>query len=242
MIIIKIILLLILILQIKSYSQEEMNKLLHKNFNKKELIKVDLNYLLYLPEDYKLSDKKYPLVIFLHGSGERGDDLEKVKKHGIPKLIEDGKKFPFILIAPQCPSGKRWTHLLLELSLLIEEIQKNYLVDEKKIYLTGLSMGGQGTWALAFYNPQKFAAIAPICGWTDTFEACNLKDLPIWIFHGAKDEVISIEYSQKIYEAIKNCGSNKIKITIYPDLAHDSWTRTYNNPEFYNWLLSISKE
>lgn len=228
-------------MQINSFSQGHLNRLINKKLNKKETIEVNLNYLLYLPENYS-STQKFPLVIFLHGAGERGDDLEKVKMHGPPKLIKNGQKFPFILIAPQCPEGRRWTHYLLELSLLIDEIQSNYSVDEKRIYLTGLSMGGNGTWALAMYNPEKFAAIAPICGWTDDFEVCKLKNLPIWVFHGAKDLVVPIENSEKIVQALKNCGSDKIKFTIYPEATHDSWTETYNNPEFYEWLLSNQKE
>lgn len=234
--------LILIIMQINSFSQEQLNKLIPQSFNKKATIEVKLNYLLYLPENYKSSNQKFPLVIFLHGSGERGNDLEKVKMHGPPKLVEKGHKFPFILLSPQCPEGKRWTHFLLELSLLIEEVQKTYSIDDKRIYLTGLSMGGQGTWALAMYQPEKFAAISPICGWSDTFEACKLKDLPTWVFHGAKDNVVPIEQSEKIVQALKKCGSNKIRFTVYPDATHDSWTETYNNPEFYQWLLSNKKE
>lgn len=223
-------------------SQVNSKRLYYQSLNKKAEIEINLQYLLYLPENYHSTEEKFPLVIFLHGSGERGSDLEKVKMHGPPKLVENGKDFPFILVAPQCPEGKRWTYLLLELSILIDEIQTQYKVDTNRIYLTGLSMGGQGTWTLAMYQTKRFAAISPICGWSDTFEVCKLKDLPIWVFHGAKDQVIPIEHSQQMVDAIKKCGSEKIIFTVYPDANHDSWTETYNNPEFYNWLLSNKKE
>ncbi len=236
------IIILIILMQINNLAQDELNKLTNKSLNKKAVIEVNLNYLLYLPEDYKTSDQKFPLVIFLHGSGERGNDLKKVKMHGPPKLIEKGKKFPFILLAPQCPDGKRWTHLLTELSILIDEIQSNYSIDEDRIYLTGLSMGGQGTWTLAMYAPERFAAIAPICGWADTFEACKLKDLPIWVFHGAKDLIVPIHHSENMVDALKKCGSTEIKFTVYPNANHDSWTETYNNSKFYEWLLSKKKK
>lgn len=234
--------LILILISIKSFTQEDTKNLLDKRFEKKITITMSLNYLLYLPKDYYSTDKKFPLVLFLHGAGERGNDLQKVKMHGPPKLIENGEEFPFILVAPQCPEGKRWTHFLLELSLLINEVQTDYRVDSFRVYLTGLSMGGQGTWALAMYQPSKFAALAPICGWTDTFEVCNLKDIPIWVFHGAQDLVVPIKHSEEIVETLKKCGSNKIKFTIYPEANHDSWTETYNNSEFYEWLLSNKQE
>lgn len=228
-------------MQTNLLSQEQLNKLTNQRINKKATIEVNLNFLLYLPKEYS-SSGKFPLVIFLHGSGERGNDLEKVKTHGPPKLVENGMEFPFILVAPQCPDGKRWTYLLTELSIMIDEIKSKYSVDENRIYLTGLSMGGQGTWSLAIYLPEKFAAIAPVCGWSDFFEICKIKNLPIWVFHGAKDQIVPISFSETIVEALKNCRAEKIKFTIYPDAAHDSWTETYNNPEFYDWLLSNKRE
>ena len=206
----------------ETYSQVNSKRLNYLSVNKKAEIEINLQYLLYLPYNYHSTGEKFPLVIFLHGSGERGSDLEKVKMHGPPKLVKNGKDFQFILIAPQCPEGKRWTHLLLELSILIDEIQTQYKADRNRIYLTGLSMGGQGTWTLAMYQPKRFAAIAPICGWSDTFEVCKLKNLPIWVFHGAKDQVVPLSYSENIVEALRKCGAEKIKFTIYPDANHDS--------------------
>lgn len=197
---------------------------------------VELSYLLYLPEDYEQKEK-WPLLLFLHGAGERGDNLDLVKVHGPPKLISQGKQFPFIVVSPQCPRGRWWESL--ELVLLLDEIVKRYNVDEDRIYVTGLSMGGFGTWRLAFVQADRFAAIAPICGGGEPYWARRKRfnNLPVWAFHGAKDSVIPAERSEEMVEAIRKEGGNA-KLTIYPEAGHDSWTETYDNPELYEWLLS----
>lgn len=192
-----------------------------------------MGYLLYLPKDYDTKES-WPLVLFLHGSGERGDDLEMVKKHGPPKLVTEGKEFPFILISPQCPMGKSWEPY--ELNILLDDLIQKYKVDEDRICVTGLSMGGFGTWKLAAYMPRRFAAIAPICGGGDVNSARRLTKLPIWAFHGAKDKGVPVELTQEMIDAVTKNGGTP-KLTIYPDAEHDSWTETYNNPEFYEWLL-----
>jgi predicted peptidase len=192
-----------------------------------------MGYLLYLPKDYD-SQESWALVLFLHGAGERGDDLELAKKHGPPKLISEGKDFPFIVVSPQCPKDRWWEPI--ELVALLDEIGKKYHVDEDRIYLTGLSMGGFGTWRLAAYAPDRFAAIAPICGGGETSWAKYIAPLPVWAFHGAKDKGVPLERSEKMVEAIKKVGGNP-NLTVYPEAEHDSWTETYNNPEFYKWLL-----
>lgn len=197
---------------------------------------VSVNYLLYLPKDYETIDK-FPLLLFLHGAGERGDDLELVKKHGPPKLIEEGKEFPFIVVSPQCPLNQRWdTKVLIA---LLDNIIENYKVDTNKIYVTGLSMGGNGTWNLAAEIPERLAAVIPICGWGDPFAICSIGKLPVWTFHGAKDKVVPIRATEELVERIKNCNGD-VRFTVYPDAGHDSWTETYKNPEIYDWLLSHS--
>ena len=210
------------------------------SFEKEIKLRIGLKYLLYLPSDYDKSDKAFPLVIFLHGAGERGSDIEAVKKHGPPMLVENGKEFPFILISPQCPESTRWNNQTLVLTALLDDIEAQYNVDKSKVYVTGLSMGGQGTWALALAQPNRFAAIAPICGWTDTFEVCRIKHLPVWVFHGAKDLVVPLIKSEEMVNALKRCGAEEINLTVYPDAGHDSWTETYNNDKLYEWLLSHS--
>jgi len=194
---------------------------------------VKLNYLLYLPKDYE-QKPGWPVLLYLHGAGERGDDLEKVKKHGPPKLIAAGKEFPFIVVSPQCPTGRWWEPL--ELAALLDEIGERYKIDQDRIWVSGLSMGGFGTWALAAYQPNRFAAIVPICGGGEAFKTRMLAHLPVWVFHGAKDSTVPVERSQQMVDALKKLGSN-VKFTIYPDAAHDSWTATYDNPELYEWLL-----
>jgi predicted peptidase len=195
--------------------------------------KIEVNYLLYIPEDYKDYSKKWPLMLFLHGAGERGADIEKVKVHGPPKLIEQGKSFPFIVVSPQCPENQYWS--IDALNVLLENIINTYSIDEERIYLTGLSMGGYGTWAFASAYPEKFAALAPICGGGNPDNAYKLKNIPIWVFHGAKDKVVKLEESQKMVDAIEDAGGN-IRFTIYPESGHDSWTDTYNNEELYLWF------
>jgi len=201
---------------------------------------VRIKYLLYLPEGYENGDKKWPLMLFLHGAGERGDDLELVKMHGPPKLVAEGQSFPFIIVSPQCPENSWWTYEMETLVLLLDEIATQYRVDRKRVYLTGLSMGGYGTWSLATRYPERFAAIAPICGDGTPYLAHRLKDVPAWVFHGAKDEVVSIRNSEDMVAAIrKNKGS--ARYTMYPNYGHNSWTQTYKNPELYKWFLSQSR-
>lgn len=218
-----------------NYSQQE--KQTSHNFQKEVKINLTANYLLYLPKDYEDNDKEFPLVLFLHGAGERGNDLEKVKVHGLPKLVNEGKEFPFIIVSPQCPDLLLWNTDVL--SSLLDEIEANYKVDKNRIYVTGLSMGGHGTWSLALAQPNRFAAIAPVCGWADTTKVKTISHMPIWVFHGAKDVVVPVKASEDMVAALKNCGSN-VKLTIYPDANHDSWTETYNNEELYKWFLEQS--
>jgi len=203
---------------------------------------VRLNYLLYLPRDYEADPRrKLPLILFLHGMGERGNnELELVKKHGIPKIVEQKEDFPFIAVSPQCPKNSFWTAEIEALNALLDEVIAKYRVDVDRIYLTGLSMGGYGAWSLAIAYPKRFAAIAPICGGGEPSEVPVLKDVPVWVFHGEKDNLVPPEESKKMVDALKACGGD-VKFTLYPDADHDSWTRTYDNPELYEWFLKHSR-
>jgi len=196
-------------------------------------IKVTMKYLIYLPKEYD-QNESWPMMLFLHGAGERGDNLDIVKKHGPPKLIDGGKQFLFIVVSPQCPKGQNWEPF--KLSLLIDEIVENHKVDQDRIYVTGLSMGGFGTWALAAHSPNRFAAIVPICGGGDPQWAKRFAHIPAWVFHGAKDPTVPFERSKQMVEALKKNGGDP-KFTIYPEARHDSWTETYSNPKLYEWLL-----
>ncbi|HZR21033.1 MAG TPA: alpha/beta fold hydrolase [Verrucomicrobiae bacterium] len=199
------------------------------------IIKVTakIDYLLFLPEGYGKTKQRWPLMLFLHGSGESGTNLDKVKAHGPPKIVDSKADFPFILVSPQSP-GRGWNPDTL--NALLDRIIRKYRVDKDRVYLTGLSMGGYGTWALAAEHPEKFAAIVPICGGGNPADAKKLAKLPIWVFHGAKDQTVPVERSKEMVEAIENAGGD-VKLTIYPEAGHDSWTETYNNPQLYSWLL-----
>lgn len=198
----------------------------------------NLSYLLYLPDDYQTeTTKKFPLLVFLHGSGERGDDLSKVKVHGPPKLIDLGQKFPFVVLSPQCPASKDWD--IEAVYTLIQKIASDYRIDETRVYVTGLSMGGWATWDLAMAYPGYFAAIAPICGRVNRNypeRAAELNSMAVWAFHGAADDVVPILETARMIRALRNAG-NEALFSIYPTAGHDSWTETYDNPELYNWMI-----
>lgn len=209
-----------------------------KSFEKEITTKVKINYWLFLPKDYDKGEKKWPMILFLHGAGESGSNLAVVKKHGPPKIVEQKPDFPFIVVSPQSP-GRGWNPDVL--NALVDDIVATYRVDPNRVYLTGLSMGGYGTWALAAAHPEKFAAIAPICGGGDPSKAAVLKNLPIWVFHGAKDTAVPLARSEEMINALKAAGASP-KFTVYPQAGHDSWTETYANPEFYDWLLQQSRD
>lgn len=198
------------------------------------LRKRGYNYLLYLPHGYEEKDH-WPLILFLHGAGERGDDLHMVASHGIARVVEEKEEFPFVTVSPQCPAERGWdTEKLRDLLMEILESPK---IDLSRIYLTGLSMGGYGAWAMAISYPEIFAALAPVCGGGDSELVYRIKDLPVWVFHGAKDRVVPLRESQIMVDALRRYSSN-MRFTVYADAGHDSWTATYNNPELYQWFLS----
>lgn len=199
--------------------------------------RVGYRYLLSLPENYEAdSQKKWPLVVFLHGAGERGDNLELLLKHGPPKLLAAGKKFEAIVVSPQVPTGEVWNPHGVK--ALVDKVSKEYRVESSRIYLTGISMGGFGTWATILEYPKVFAAAAPICGGAGIgilkFE--RIKNLPLWVFHGDADTAVPVEYSTSVQRRLKD--NKNFKLTIYPGVGHDSWTQTYNNQEFWDWLFA----
>jgi len=198
----------------------------------------NVRYLLFLPDNYQAKEK-WPMLVFLHGRGERGDNIELVKKHGPPKIVENKKDFPFIVLSPQCPLDQSWSSV--PVIDLIDEIASKYRVDPNRIYLTGLSMGGYGTWDIATRYPYRFAALAPICGGGNPAAARLLRHLPIWVFHGAKDNTVPLSRSQEMVEALREVDGN-VKFTVYPEAGHDSWTATYDNPELYQWFLKHKRQ
>ncbi|MBN1933844.1 MAG: prolyl oligopeptidase family serine peptidase [Anaerolineae bacterium] len=228
-----------------------------------------LNYLLFLPRSYDPgSETMWPLILFLHGSGEKGSslaDLEMLKRYGPPMLVEQQSNFPFVVLSPQCAS-ESWESRLETLLELLDTIAASYAVDPQRIYLTGLSMGGFGTWQLALRAPDRFAALAPIAGgYRYRVEAnyegygqsgvriifdtsmpdhlCDLASVPVWALHGDRDTTVPHEQTADvIVEALRACGNESVQYTLYPDTGHDAWTRTYSDPDLYTWLLEQKKD
>jgi len=204
---------------------------------------VHLNYLLHVPEQAQHSPhEKWPAILFLHGLGESGDDPSAVLREGLPRYVAPRTDFPFIVVAPQCPWNTWWPELADWLDQLLLHCGTTLPIDHQRLYLTGLSMGGFGSWYLGALWPERFAAVAPICGGGLVFHGFpkrveRLKNTPVWAFHGAKDDVVSLVESQKMVDALRE-SEGTVKFTVYPDAGHDSWTETYNNPELYSWLLS----
>ena len=215
----------------------------HHIYNSNTVEDISLEYLIYLPDDYNENlQESFPLVLFLHGAGERGRDLELIKKHGIPKRINEGKEFPFIVLAPQCPTSAWWNfdEYIFSLIKMVDAVIEMYKVDKTRIYGTGLSMGGFGILSLAMQNPKIFSAIVPICGGANINKLKILNNLPMWLFHGEKDDVYPPESSSLIYKMLRKDNPN-IKLTIYHDLGHDCWTKTYENDKMFEWLLNFTK-
>ena len=191
-------------------------------------------YMLFLPAHYGRETRRWPLLLFLHGAGERGDSLPLVLVHGPLKPGARQPDLPFIVAAPQVPDGGTWQTDVLD--AVLADVTARYAVDPDRIYLSGLSMGGFGTWKMAIRYPHRFAAIAPVSGGGERWAACSLKDTPVWVFHGAKDDVVPLARAEEMVKALKECGGS-VRFTIYPDAGHDAWTETYANPELYTWML-----
>lgn len=207
-----------------------------QSFDHEVAIHVKLNYPLALPRGYDdpaRASEKWPLLLFLHGIGECGDDLEVVKKHGPPRRINEGHELPAIVVSPQA-ARPGWDPV--ELNGLLDDLVARLRVDVDRVYLAGLSMGGFGTWALACERPDRFAALVPICGAGDPLAVKRLKEVPIWVFHGRKDPLIPCSKSEELVQALEAAGAHP-KFTLYDDLAHDCWTRTYADPELWKWLF-----
>ncbi|MCA9262076.1 MAG: prolyl oligopeptidase family serine peptidase, partial [Planctomycetales bacterium] len=191
-------------------------------FSTEVVQKLTLKYLVIKPNDFD-PQKKYPLILFLHGAGERGDDLQRVKIHGPYKKVAE-LNLPVIIVAPQCPAGQWWNPDAV--AALTRHCLETLPVDPQRVYLTGLSMGGFGTWATSVRTPELYAAIAPICGGGEPDQAAKLKGMPIWAFHGLKDTTVPAERTKDMAAALDQAGI-EYKLTLYPEAGHDSWTETY---------------
>lgn len=201
--------------------------------------KASLDYLVYLPEGYdKDKAKLWTLVVFLHGAGERGADVQAVRKTGLTQTLEQRGAIPYVMIAPQCPANTFWN--IGTLDKLLDQALSDYRVDKKRVVLTGLSMGGFGTWNWSVEHPERFAGLVPICGWGKIDQAAALKGMPIWAFHGDADQAVKFASGQAMVDAVKVAGA-EIKFTVYPGVGHNSWGKAYAEPELEAWILARKK-
>ncbi|MCL6266277.1 prolyl oligopeptidase family serine peptidase [Flagellimonas myxillae] len=202
----------------------------------------NLRFYLYYPENYEVMEEEdFGLLLFLHGGGESGGNLDEIKQNGPPKLLVEGKQFPFLVLAPQNPHKKKWWNTQAIMQLL-DSVTATNRVDPNRIYLTGLSRGGSAAWELATQYPDKFAALAVVCGMTPLPYAHWIdKKMPIWVFHGEEDEVVSVDESDKMVEKLKKMNY-QVRYTRYPNVGHNSWERAYTTDSLYTWFANQKRK
>lgn len=224
-----------------------------QSFSKQVTRTIGCQYLISFPRNYDAtSATNWPMILFLPGAGERGTAVWNVSVIGPAIYAAQHADFPFILVTPQCPAGEIWSNEVL--LALLDEVAAKHKVDAKRVYLTGLSLGGFGAWTLGLAHPERFAAVAPICGGSERMQVVvaahgfagsinieQLRKLPVWVFHGAKDPIVPIEESKRMVEALKYAKCEEVLFTIYPEAYHDAWTETYNSPILYQWFLKHHK-
>ena len=196
-------------------------------------------YLLRLPDGYR-EIGRYPLLLFLHGAGTRGENLQMLQENPFFRITNAYENFPFLTAAPQCRAYETWFDCFETLIAFAEQMAKRSDVDPQRVYLIGASMGGYGTWQLAMSRPDLFAAMIPICGGGMYWNAARLKNVPVRAFHGKRDSTVCIEESEKMVEAVRRAGGDA-QLTVYPENGHDAWTDTYQNPDVFAWLLTKQK-
>jgi len=198
-------------------------------------------YRVYIPENYDPA-KHYPLVLYLHGLGECGDDNRaQTSKNSVMQTLlepENRAAYPCVVLAPQCPEGEWWSGLLPALMGLLEHAKSAYAIDANRVYITGLSMGGFGAWAMLTEYPAYFAAAVPVCGGGDPDDAAIFKHVPIWVFHGAKDTTVRPGASREMAKAMVHAGARDVRYTEYPDAAHNSWERAYREHDLFPWMFA----
>jgi predicted peptidase len=206
---------------------------------------AEVPLLVYLPKNFDTeSGDAYPLIFFLHGRGESNGPPSLVAKWGPPMMAARGDDLPFVIVSPQCPKEDRWASDTQQkrLAELLDDVVTKYKIDEERIFLTGLSMGGYGSWTMAARQPDRFAAVAPVCGGGNVEDAEKLKDVPIWAFHGSDDSVVPLSKSTEMVDAIKEAGGSSIRLTTYEHLSHNSWSPTYAMPDLYYWMEKQAKK
>jgi predicted peptidase len=201
---------------------------------------IRCKYLLYLPKNYESDSRDFPLIIYLHGGSQRGNDLNKLKTYGLPYLIDKGHEYDFIIASPQCPDTSFWSQINWFDSLYIDLISK-YRIDKNRIYLTGISMGGFGAWHGAMDHPDKFAALIPLCGGcNDSLDICRINKIPVWTFHGTSDTIIYINETERLVNRLTKCNGN-VKFTRLENKGHAIFD-VFEKPEIYEWLKQNIKK
>ena len=197
-----------------------------------------LRYLLYLPRGYDdpaQAERAWPLILFLHGVGESGDDLATVARYGPPAEVERGRDLPFVIVSPQNPQfGRKWSPRQVRDAL--NEVMTRHRIDEERIYLTGTSMGGEGTWSTAIAYPDRFAALAPVCAFGSPEEVRGVAHVPVWAFHGGKDIIVPLRAGKAMVDAHRAAGG-EARWTVEPDAGHSVWDRVYPREDLYQWFL-----
>lgn len=202
----------------------------------------DLGYFVYEPKER--TDEKAPLIVFLHGAGERGNggsDLERVKVHGLPKYIAEGREFPAVILCPQCPENMVWNNIVVSLKKLIDQVIADYNTDPHRVSITGISMGGYGSWEMGITYPDFFSAIAPVCGGGFYWRGGNLVKMPVWAFHGDKDDMVPVENSLSMVNSVNGAGGNA-RLTVFHNVGHGSWDDAYLHTDVIDWLISQRRD
>jgi predicted peptidase len=194
-----------------------------------------VHYLRYTPIEYEEGTDRWPLILFLHGDGERGDDLKLVKQEGLARFLEGRLRFPFVVVSPQLPRRSSWEPA--RLLGLLDELVSSLRVDADRVYVTGLSSGALAAWELALTAPDRIAAIVPIATPTTPLDLCRMKGVAVWAFHAAQDGRVPARRSRKAIETFRACGG-EARLTIYPSEGHDAWTQAYSDPALYEWLAA----
>lgn len=218
---------------IVSYSQSEISGKVKLEFVKKQ----ELGYVLHVPKNTK---EKKPLLIYLHGSKQKGENIEKVKVYGPFDFMKKHELDSYVL-APQCPENEYWDEEILY--RLILKIQKENNIDSNRIYLTGINMGAWGAWNLVYAHPEMFAALVTVSGYVDRIpmvEGCKIKDVPTRIFHALLDDVVNVDYSIGIYQKLKTC-SKDVQLTIFDDSGNERGILVYDDPKIYDWIFKQIK-
>jgi predicted peptidase len=196
--------------------------------------RAEIRYLVYLPTGHERRDASWPVILFLHGDGERGDDLALVKREGLPRILERNRDFRFVVVAPQLRRKEKWSADRLD--RLLDHAIGTYPVDPRRVYITGLSSGAVTSLELAALNPDRLAAVAAVSPNREPREACRAAGVPVWLFHNAFDERVPARVSRRLARALEDCGG-EVRLTIYPQSGHDAWSDTYVRADLYEWFL-----